>query len=146
MAVKQRIKGQEVEILLIADGKIQDTITAVQNFEIEFQMEVKKEGYLGEKTMRRDDEFNGISGKMDVHFDSQDILVLMDKIVQRAQRREPGFKVNVKATLNFPGGDRPRVSIPNLFFGNMPLGFGSRSDYGKISFNFEAEQGRVLTS
>lgn len=143
---KQRIKGQEVEILLISDGQIQDTITAVKNFELEFQMEVLKEGYVGEATMRRDDIFNGITGKMDVDFETQDILKLMVKIVSRAQRREPGFKINVKATLNFPNGDRPRVSIPNLFFGPMPMNVGGREQYVKTTLTFEAENGRVLTS
>lgn len=146
MAEKQRIKGQETEVLLIADGQIQDTIDAVQNFEIELQLEILKEGYLGEKSMRRDEIFNGVSGKMDLHFSDQTILKLAANIIQRAQRRTAGYQVNVKTTLNFPGGDRPRIVLPNVSFGALPINFGSRQDYGKATLNFETSTGRFLTS
>jgi len=109
-------------------------------------MDILREGYLGETTQRRDDIFNGVSGKMELHFENQDIFNLFATIVNRARRRQPGAQINVKATLNFPNGDRPRVLISNLFFGEIPVSFASRSDYGQNTLTFEAEDGEVITS
>ena len=55
----QRIKGQEVDILIVANGIPSTAITDVRSFSAEFQFEASSEGYLGEATNRRDDIFNG---------------------------------------------------------------------------------------
>jgi hypothetical protein len=49
----QRLKGQETSVLLVVNGAVQDTITDVRSFEIASKLELKEEGYLGEKTNRR---------------------------------------------------------------------------------------------
>lgn len=135
----QRIKGQEVEVIIIVDGEAQDTITDVRSFEIAVKTELKEEGYLGEKTNRYDEIFNGIRGRMELHFENQDIFDLFTSVKDRAKRRTPGTQINLKATLNFPNGERPRVFIPNVFFGEMPMNFGGRGDYGTVGLEFSAE-------
>ena len=139
-----RIRGQEVEVLLLVDGTIQDTITDVRSFEVAAKLEIQEEGYLGEKTNRYDEIFKGIRGRMEMHFENKDILTLMKSIINRAKRRTPGTQINVKATLNFPNGDRPRVLINNAFFGEIPLNFASRSDYGTASLEFQAEDLSII--
>jgi len=133
-----RIKGQEVEVLIVLNGQVQNTITDVRSFEVGFQMEILKEGYLGETTDRRDDIFRGTRGKIDLHYENKDVFGLIMAIVDRARRQSPGTKVNIKATLRFPNGDRPRVIIKDVYFGEIPLAFGSRSDYGTLGLEFEA--------
>jgi hypothetical protein len=69
----------------------------------------------------------------------------MSRIIDRAARREPGVRINVKATMQFPSGQRVRIMIQNVFFGEIPIGFGSRSDYGTISLDFESgERPRII--
>lgn len=116
----------------------------MRSFELAFQTEILREGYLGETTQRRDEIFNGIRGKMELHFENQAVFGLFASIVNRARRREPGVRINIKAALNFPNGERPVVNIPNVFFGEMPVNFGSRADYGAISLEFEAESATVV--
>lgn len=140
----QRIKGQEVEVLLIVDGTVQDTITDVRSFEVAAKLETKEEGYLGEKTNRYDEIFNGVRGRMELHFENKDVFTLLQSIIDRAKRRTPGTQINIKATLNFPNGDRPRVLVANAFFGEVPINFGSRGDYGTVSLDFQAEDVRVI--
>lgn len=139
-----RIKGQEVEVLLIVDGTVQETITDVRSFEVALKLEIKEEGYLGEKTNRYDEIFNGVRGRLELHIENDDIFDLMRSIVDRAKRRSPGTQINVKATLNFPNGDRPRVLVSNAFFGEIPLNFASRGDYGTVSLEFQAEDLQIL--
>jgi hypothetical protein len=140
----QRIKGQEVEVLVVLDGKVQSTITDVRSFEIAVQIELLKEGYLGETTDRRDDIFKGVSGKIELHYENKDIFDLIKALVNRARRQTPGTKVNVKATLRFPNGDRPRIILQDVYFGEVPLNFGSRADYGTVSLTFESSNFSVL--
>lgn len=140
----QRIKGQEIEVLLILNGVVQKTITDVRNFEMGWLTEILKEGYLGETTDRYDSVFHGIKGKMDFHFENSDIFSLIQSLVDKAQRRTPGTKVNIKATLNFPNGQRVRIIVPNAEFGEFPMSFGGRADYGSITVDFNASQAQVI--
>lgn len=142
----QRIKGQETEVLLIVDNEPKETITDVRSFEVAVQMELLREGYLGETTDRRDDIFRGTRGRMTLHIENDDIFDMFKQIIDRARRREPGTKINIKTTLNFPNGDRPRLQIEDCFFGEIPLVFGSRSDYGEVTLEFESANFEVLTT
>lgn len=141
----QRIKGQEVEVLLVVDGTPQSTITTVRNFELGIQTEILREGYLGETTDRRDSIFRGVRGRMELHIENATIFTFLKSVVDKARRRTPGTRINLKATLNFPNGDRPRVLVPDVEFGEFPLNFGSRSDYGAITLEFEASEYQVIS-
>jgi len=140
----QRIKGQEVEVILIVDGTAQNTITDVKSFEVAPKLEMKEEGYLGEKTNRYDEIFNGVRGRMELHFENADIFDVMLSVIDRAKRRTPGTKINIKATLNFPNGDRPRVLVSDASFGEFPIGFGGRADYGTVGVEFQASDVSVI--
>lgn len=135
-----RIKGQEVEVIVIVDGEPQSTVTTVRSLEVAIQMETMSEGYLGETTNRKDDIFRGVRGRIEFHLENDDVFTLIKTIVDRARRRVAGVVINMKATLRFPNGDRPRVIIPDVKFGEIPLNFGSRSDYGTLGLDFEASE------
>lgn len=140
----QRIKGQEVEVLIVANGTVQDTITDVRSFEIGLKLDVLQEGYLGEKTDRYDEIFRGVRGRMELHFENSDIFDLFKTIVDRAKRRTPGAQINIKASFAFPNGERPRVILKDVFFGEIPMSFGSRSDYGAVTLDFQGSDYSVL--
>lgn len=138
MGASQRVKGQEVQVLIVDDKIVQDTITAIKNFEVTFQLEILKEGYLNEVSDRRDEIYRGMVGKMDIHIETKAVFSLIESIVGRAIRRTPGKVINIKATLNMPNGDRPRIMIPNVFFGDIPVGFGDRAQYGAMTLSYES--------
>lgn len=144
--MSQRVKGQEVQVLIVVDGKPLETVTDIRSFEVSAQTELLREGYLGETTDRRDEIFRGIRGRMTLHFENQDVFSLMQSIIARARRREPSLKINIKATLQFPNGDRPRVQMNDVFFGEQPITFGSRSDYGELTLEFEGSDFEVITT
>jgi hypothetical protein len=133
--VAQRIKGQESEISMIVDGVVMSATTTIRSLEIAAKTEIKEEGYLGETTNRYDEIFNGVRGNIEGHMETQQVFDIMMSIIDRARRRTPGVKINIKTTLNFPNGDRPRVLLQDCFFGEQPLGFGGRSEY--LTFRFE---------
>lgn len=135
----QRIKGQEVSILVVTNGTLEDTITDIQSFEFEPEFEIISKGYLGEKTNRKDEIFNGCKGSMEIHLHTKDWFALLKKIKDRAQRIAPDTVINITATLNFPDGDTPSVTIPDVKFGANPHSVPSRPEYVKVKVDFEAE-------
>jgi hypothetical protein len=138
----QRIRGQEVEVVMIVGGEPKTTITEIKSFEVEFELDVLKEGYLNQKADKRDEIYNGITGKMELHMGSPDVLDVVQKIVDRATRRDAAastVQINVKASLNWPDGTRRKLTVIDASFGSIPLSFGGRAEYGSLSLSFEAE-------
>jgi hypothetical protein len=144
MAQLQRIKGQEVEVLLLVDGEPQNSLSNVRSLTVTPRFELKEEQYLGETSMRFDEIFNGVSFSFSVHFGDAGVLDFMTVVKDRAERRLPGTIINMKATLNFPNGTRRKVILRDCFFGDMPIAFGSRSDYGEFSIDGRAQDIQLL--
>ena len=134
----QRIKGQEVSVLLLLNGEPQSSTNAVRSFSVEQQVEVTSEGYLGESTNRRDEVYNGVSGSLELHMDDPDVFDVVQAIINRATRSTAGTSINIKAALTFPSGVMKRVLVKDCFFGSIPMEFGSRTDFGTLTLDFEA--------
>jgi len=139
-----RLLGLNAQLLLIVKGQQLDTITDVRSFEMTAELEILKEGYLGESTDRRDDIYRGVSGKLSLHIENEDIFTLMRAVVDRARRREAGTKVNIKAKLDFPNGDNPMILIPDVKFGAIPFTLGGRTEYATVDLSFESEDFSVV--
>jgi hypothetical protein len=140
----QRIKGQEVEIVVLVNGEPRDNLTTARSISINFKTEMLQEGYLGETTDRYDTIFKGVGGQIEFHFDTPEIFNVIRAIVAKSRRRTPSDQINIKATLNFPNGQRARVVIRDAEFGELPVSFGSRSDYGTFSLDYGASEAQVL--
>lgn len=140
----QRIKGQEVEILIVEGGSPISTISDIRNFEMANILELLTEGYLNETTDRRDEKYNGYRGSFELHFENRDIIDFVRRIVDRARRRTAGLIINIKATLQFPNGQRVRIILKDCFFGEIPMSFGSRSDYGTVNMTFEGSDYAII--
>jgi hypothetical protein len=140
----QRIKGQEVEIILLVNNEPRENLTTCKSLEWTFKTELLQEGYLGETTDRYDTVYKGVSGNMEFHFNSIEPFNIARSVISKARRRTPGDKINVKFTCNFPSGKRARIVIPDLEFGPMPFGFSERSGYGSFKIDFAASDANVL--
>ena len=139
MAQAQRIKGQDVEILIVQNGVALDSannsVRDIRNFDVTPKFEKLEEQYLGETSKRYDEIFHGVDFKMDLHFENPYVLTLIKAIKERAQRRTAGEVINIKATLNFPNGQSPTVILKDCFFEDMPINFGGRSEYGQFTLS-----------
>ena len=142
--MSNRIRGEEVELILLVDGSPRDNFSFIRSTEITFKSELKEEGYLNETTQRYDTIFNGISGKAEAHFDSPEVLTIIRLAVDKARRRTPGTRFNIKQTLNFPSGRRARIIIPDIEFGPLPIKFGGRASYGEFSLDYAASNAYSL--
>jgi hypothetical protein len=138
--------GQQIEVMLIKGGMVLDTITDVKSADLTWLMEILKVGFLGETTDRRDEVFHGVKGKLSLHFEDQQILVLARDIVQRARTRVPGTQINIKITVRMSNGDRPVITVPDAKFGEIPLSVGGRTEFAGVELDFEAEDARLTLS
>jgi hypothetical protein len=127
-----RIKGQEVTIIFTRGGSLEDTLTNTKDFEFEPKLEIKEQGFLGEKTNRHDDIFNGAKFTGTIQLTTQDWFKYQKAIIDRATRRTPDVVFNITAVMEFPNGDTPTVMLPDVKFGPQPGGIRSRGDYVEV--------------
>jgi len=137
--VAQRLKGQEIELVITSGGVLQDTLTDIHNFNVEFESEIKSQGYLGEKTNRKDDVYNGVKFDFEMHTHSQDWLRLIIAIHDRQKRNTPNLVINIGAVLFYPNGDEPSIYIPDAKFGPQAVSTPSRTDYANKKLSGEAD-------
>jgi hypothetical protein len=141
----QRIAGQDTSVTIVVDRTPIKTITAVRSFDVNWKFSIKTEEYIGETSPRKDDFFEGLSGKIEIDMENSDALTLVQAIQARAQNRAITTQIGIKSTLQFPDGDRAIINVPNVFFSDVPMSFGSRTDYGKMTLSWEAENGRIVS-
>ena len=131
----QRIKGQEVAIIVVRDSAVEDTFTDIQNFSCEMSIEIKTQGYLGEPVDRNDEVYNGVKFDFTMHVHSQAFLRFVQAVMDRAKRRTPDVVFNITAVLNFPNGETPLVLFPDAQFSSIPISVGSRGDYVTVKMS-----------
>lgn len=130
----QRVKGQDVSVIVVQDGQILASLHDVRNFEVTLKITKKQEGYVGEKTDRYDEIFNGADFRLSIHTEDEGVFPIIQAIIDRARNRTPGVVFNVQATLNYPNGDRPIVVLPDVHFGDVPVNVPGRGDYVELTY------------
>jgi hypothetical protein len=142
----QRIKGQEVQILFTRAGGYEETLTDTQDFEFEPKLEIKEQGYLGEKSNRHDEIFNGMKFSGTLHLHSQDWFLFLTSIISRAKRLTPDVVFNVSAVLSFPNGDTPTILASDVKWGPGTHSIRSRGDYVSAKLEGAADDIDIATS
>lgn len=141
----QRIKGQEINILITAGGTLEDTLTDIQNFNMEVDLEIRKQGYLGEKTDRRDEVYNGVKFDLELHIHKAAWFAFVRKIIDRAKRDTPDVVFNITGVFNFPNGETPQLLLPDVKWGAIPHNVSARGDFVKVKLQGECEDFEVQT-
>ena len=145
-AIPNRVKGQEVQIIFVAGGAYQDTLTDTTDFEFGPKLELKEQGFLGETNNRHDEIYNGIkfSGTLQLH--TQDWFTMQQSIISRARRQTPDVEFNISAVLSFPNGNTPTILINDAKFGPQTQQIRSRGDYVTVKIDGAADDFQLTTS
>ena len=145
MAVAQRIKGQEVTLSVSIDGQPQLTIDTIQSAEIEWEVELLEEGYLGETSNRVDSVFNLIRVMIEGHINNQSYLELADAIAARARNRTGSpIRFDIVGSFAFPNGQFPSVVIPDVYFDAIPFNIGARNEFVSFSLTGKASDYTII--
>jgi hypothetical protein len=141
MADTLRLRGDEVQLRLTQNGVLLRTLTAIKSFDVILKIEKKTEGFIGEGTMRHDMQFQGVAGTIVFQPESQEALQLAFAIRDRASRRVAQSAVHINAVFvaEFPNGDRPRMSVTDMQFGDIPFNVAGREQYVSMTFDFECD-------
>lgn len=143
-----RCRGQEVSILLAQENTPLVAITALKDFTATFKFKILEEGYLGRLSISYDNIFEGASGTFTVHHEGVGVFAAIAFIRDQAQRKVnvSTSRMNAKATFAFPNGDRPRLLIKDMKFGEIPINVPARDQYVNSTFPFNAEDIKVITT
>ncbi len=142
----QRIKGQEVSVIITRDGALESELTDVKSCEFAPQFEIKEEGYLGEKSIRTDEVYKGVKGSLELHVHSGDIFDFMQAIKDRAQRNTPDLIFNISGIFAFPSGEVRTLTVPDAKFGAIPISTNDRGDYTAVKLEYAADDYQVEKS
>jgi len=142
----QRIKGQEVSIIITRDGSLEAELTDVKSCEFTPQFEIKTEGYLGEKTVRNDEVYMGVKGSLELHIHSGDVFDFVQAVKDRAQRNTPDTVFNIAGIFAFPSGEVRTLTVPDCKFGAVPISTNDRGDYTSVKFEYAADDYQVEQS
>lgn len=144
--MSQRLKGQEVTVIITRDGNLESELTDILSFNITLKSEVLSQGFLGEKFDRYDDIYKGCDFDLEMHTHSQDWIPFCKALLDRQQRKVPNLVFNIVATLNYPSGETPTVTLPDVKFGPVPINIGGRADYAKHKFEGSTSEADLQTS
>lgn len=140
----QRLLGQNVSIIIIQDSAPIQEISCIRSFSFTYEQELKDEGYLGETTNRKDSVFKGMKMDMELHTNNNKVFNLIKSAVDKARRRTPGTRINIKCTLTWPNGDVARVTFPDVEFGAFPINANSRTDYVTVKLEAACSEARTV--
>jgi hypothetical protein len=141
----ERLKGQETILRFIKDGAVQEELVDIQSFEVDDDMALLSEGYVGETTQRKDDIFNGCSGSCSLHVENATYVNFFGAIVNRARRKTPMFKVDAITVFSFPDGNSSKKLYADIRFGPIKTSVGSREGYVSVSFDFGCSEGETIS-
>lgn len=141
MSDSLRVRGQEVQVRISLNNQILRTITAVENFTVTANISLLEKDYLGDTTTRLDEIFKGASFELSFDPESTDFLKLTKAVMDRASRRtaQSAVHINIVATFNFPNGQRPRVTLPDCKFNDIPIAAPARDQYGNVKLTGKVE-------
>lgn len=131
----QRLKGQECEVRIVQDGVLSDAFGAISGFDDTLKFEKKEAGYLGEKTNRHDDIYNGVDFKLEMHLQNKRWMLFQQAVKDRAMRVTPGTVFNVIVTDFYPNGESATRIYSDAKWGPMPKSIPSRGDYVSVSLD-----------
>ena len=140
----QRIKGQEVNLLLVRDGN-PSPIGRAQSATVTLDIERLEDEYIGETSMVYDAIFNGIQIEADFHIENSAILDFADAVKLRAERRIGAvLRVDSALTLAFPNGTVTSITLIDLEFAEFPIEVGSRKDYVSVKLDGKTAQYKII--
>ena len=143
--MSQRLKGLEARVTMVGPNGVETSLGDVVSCEFTSMLDLLSEGLLGEGTERKDDIYRGVEGNFEIQIETQQYLVFMTQIENRAKRRIPSdTKFNLVCSLSLPNGENPRLLFEDIFFGETPTSIGGRDEYVTVTVNFGCSDYRKL--
>jgi hypothetical protein len=139
-----RLKGQETQVVVTSTSTgVETSFGDIKSGEINLDMDILSEGYLGQTTEKKDSVFKGVSGSLTFHSEDAGTIDLMNRIKLATQLRLPGEVFSIVTTYSFANGSR-RIVLSPVSFGTIPINNGGRDEYVEFKLDFAADDGTVI--
>ncbi len=127
--MSNRLTGDDTTVQIYKGDVLQDELTLVKECTVTFEMDVSKEGYLGEKRDRPDGKFSMAKIEFTNHHEDAAWMDFYQAVVDK-QMRKPGAPTSISMTANFlyPNGQVRSIVLERLEFESIPLTAGGRKD------------------
>lgn len=136
-----RAKGQDCQFSVYADGVKQATFAAIENAELDMDLQVETMGYGGEAGDRVSQRNGNPSVTMSLHPDSSEYLRLFDYVRRKGlpfdHPEYQTIRIDFSGSFNFGDGGRSRVFLSDCAISDARIGFQSRND-GFVTGNLRA--------
>ena len=132
----QRLKGQEIELRIVAGGQVVTSINAIKNFNSTIQLETKSDGYLGESVNRVDQILNGYGGDFEMNPNTNEYNTLNAQSEDKATGRNPALVFNVIRTDFYSNGQTAVITFLDVAWGEIPESVGGRGEYVGTKYSF----------
>lgn len=143
--MSRKLKGQNTSVVVVsALTGLRDEFTDVKDCTITFERDVTSEGYLGQTTEQKDDNFKGVAFQLTAHSRKAKILDLLHSINQITRGLSPD-SVSIATTLRFPDGNR-RVILPDCKFGSLEIGISGKADFVTVPLEGACDDYRILSA
>jgi len=139
----QRLKGQEVTVIIVTGGVVENEINEIQSMDFEFEQEQLQQGYLGQFSDQFDYVFKGVKGSLDLHIHTGAWFDFLKKITDKAKRITPDTVFNITAVANFANEGAKTILFPDVSFGGIGHTIGGRTEYVKIKLPFGTSDAQV---
>jgi len=136
MSTQPRLKGQEISVRVLQDGRLLTSLDSIGSFNENVDLEMKQDGFLGEPTNRFDEVLNGFGGDFEMQTTSSGWMAWQLAVIDRATRRTPGTVFNVIRTDLYANGDSIIYTYADVKWGAQPTSVGSRGDFVKVKASF----------
>ena len=135
MAGPLRLKGQETQIRLLRNGAPTEVTNAILSFDMNDELEVLEEAYLGETESRYDNIYKGTTISMEVHMENQAAMDHRDEVVANAQRRDgAAARFDYAFVMTTPDGASKSYVMVDVKHGNIGFSDSARADYVTAKF------------
>lgn len=146
MSAPLRLRGDGTTVFVTRGGVLEATLTDIISLNVTVQREVMSQGFLGEKTERKDSIFKGIRVELEMQSSTQDIFTFEKALNAIAKRETPNVIINVMSLFTYPNGDQPLILISDVKFGDTPIQTGGRNQYATFRYSGEASDWDPQTS
>ncbi len=131
---QQRIKGQEIFIIISVDNKVNDKVGPFTDMTATLRKEIIEGEYLGQTTTFFDDVFKGCMIELTYHLRGAQMLKIIDADIKRARYLTGGLvRLDISAQMAFPGLVVPYTFL-DVRLDEHPLSVSDRKSYleGKL--------------
>lgn len=127
MSTPLAIIGQNVEIRIVTDGKLEQNITDIISASVTVNTDVLDGDYLGQEESKLREVFKNFEGEITLETFKADFFDFLDKIIQKAKGKN-SIVFTIAMIANYPNGEVVKLMFPDVKFISPSINIGGKNE------------------